>query len=95
MNAEDPNHAASAGAGPKTTGHAGQASPRERRAYQIVVEGHLDNQWAEWFEGLSISHVKDGTTVLSGPVPDQAALHGLLVKIRNLGLPLVSINQIE
>ena len=95
MDTVDPNHATRAGAGTETTGHAGQAAPGERRAYQIVVEGHLDSQWAEWFEGLSISHTQDGTTILAGPVPDQAALHGLLVKIRNLGLPLVSINQVE
>ena len=95
MDVGDPNHAVSAGAGTETTAHTGQAPPRERRAYQIVIEGHLGSQWSEWFEGLSISHVEDGTTVLAGPVPDQAALHGLLVKIRNLGLPLVSINQVE
>lgn len=67
----------------------------ESQVYQIRIKGHLNNSWSEWFEGLSMTHEEDGTTVLTGPVADQPALHGLLVKIRDLGLPLVSVNRIE
>jgi hypothetical protein len=63
--------------------------------YEIKVKGHLDNRWSEWFDGLAITHEEDGTTVLAGPVADQAALHGLLIKVRDLGLPLVSVNLSE
>ena len=64
----------------------------EHKVYQIRVKGHLDHSWSEWFEGLSMTHEEGGTTVLIGPIADQPALHGLLVKIRDLGLPLVSVN---
>lgn len=67
----------------------------EARGYALRVKGHLDTRWAGWFEGLSLSHMSDGTTVIHGPVTDQAALHGLLQKFRDLGLPLVSVTQIE
>ena len=67
----------------------------ESQVYQIRIKGHLNNSWSEWFEGLGMTHEEDGTTVLTGPVADQPALHGLLVKIRDLGLPLVSVNPIE
>jgi hypothetical protein len=60
--------------------------------YEIRVEGHLDTRWAAWFDGLALTHDGDGTTVIHGPVADQAALHGLLQKIRDLGLPLISVN---
>ena len=69
--------------------------PVEHKVYQIRVKGHLDNSWSEWFAGLSMTHEEDGTTVLTGPVTDQPALHGLLIKIRDLGLPLVSVNPVE
>jgi len=59
--------------------------------YEIRVEGHLDTRWAAWFDGLDLTHETDGTTVLHGPVVDQAALHGLLQKVRDLGVPLVSV----
>jgi hypothetical protein len=59
--------------------------------YQIRLIGHLDTRWSDWFDGLAISHEADGTTLLSGPVADQAALHGLLTKIGNLGLPLLAV----
>ena len=62
--------------------------------YEIRVKGHLDARWAAWFDGLAITHGSDGTTVIHGPVADQAALHGLLQKIRDLGLPLISVNHI-
>ena len=62
--------------------------------YEIRLKGHLDARWANWFEGISVTHASDGTTILSGPVVDQAALHGLLRKVRDLGLPLLSVVQI-
>ena len=63
--------------------------------YQIRIAGHLPPQWADWFEGLSVTLQPDGTTLLSGPLVDQAALYGLLKKVRDLGLPLISVNQIS
>lgn len=65
--------------------------PREPGQYAIRVAGHLDPRWATWFDGLTLTHRSDGTTVIDGPVVDQAALHGLLQKIRDLGLPLLSV----
>jgi hypothetical protein len=63
--------------------------------YHIQIQGHLAKEWAEWFEGLAVQCRADGTTILSGPVRDQAALHGLLIKVRDLGLTLVSVNQVQ
>ena len=63
--------------------------------YQIKIEGHLDSHWAEWFDGLSITLEADGQTLLTGPVPDQSALHGLIKKVRDLGMPLVSVNPVQ
>ena len=63
--------------------------------YQIRIKGHLDPQWTDWFEGLTITLEEDGDTLLTGPVVDQAALHGLLKKVRDLGMPLVSVNQVQ
>ena len=60
-------------------------------SYEIRVKGHLDPRWADWFDGLTLTQESDGTTVLSGSVVDQAALHGLLGKVRDLGLPLIAI----
>ena len=62
--------------------------------YEIRVAGHLSLQWMDWFEGLTITLDDDGNTLLTGPVTDQAALHGLLKKIRDLGLALLSVNQV-
>ena len=63
--------------------------------YEIRLTGHLGARWAEWFDGLTVSHEGDGTTVISCPVADQAALHGLLQRVRDLGLPLVSVTRVE
>ena len=65
------------------------------RIYQIRIEGQLGRQWTDWFDGLSITPGEDGTTLLTGPVTDQSALHGLLKKVRDLGAPLVSVNRME
>ena len=62
--------------------------------YKIIIEGHLSESWVEWFEGLSFEHTCDGTTILTGGIIDQAALHGLLKKIRDLGLTLLSVNRV-
>jgi hypothetical protein len=62
--------------------------------YEIRVKGVLGSRWAAWFEGLSVTNEADGTTAIHGPVIDQAALHGLLLKLRDLGIPLISLTQI-
>lgn len=63
--------------------------------YEIRLKGHLDQRWADWFEGLTISLEDNGETRITGPVADQAALHGLLKKVRDLGMDLLSVNRIE
>ena len=63
--------------------------------YQIVVKGHLASDWSEWFDGLAIAQTSTGETILSGPLADQSALHGVLIKVRDLGLPLLSLTRIE
>ena len=63
--------------------------------YEITVDGHLTHHWSIWFEGLTITPQENGYTILSGPVSDQAALHGILAKIRDLGLPLVSVTRLD
>ena len=74
--------------------HIDRPSSRPGR-YEIRLKGHLDSRWAAWFDGLSLTNENDGTTIICGPVADQAALHGLLQKVRDLGLPLVSVTQVE
>jgi len=63
--------------------------------YQIRIEGHLGPQWTEWFGGMTITPEDDGDTLLTGPVEDQAALHGLLRKVRDLGIPLISATRLK
>jgi hypothetical protein len=63
--------------------------------YEIRLTGHLDGRWTDWFDGLAVGHDSDGTTVISGQIVDQAALHGLLQRVRDLGLPLVSVTRIK
>jgi hypothetical protein len=63
--------------------------------YQIRIKGHLGRQWTEWFGGMAVTRVEDGETLLTGPVMDQAALHGLLKKIRDLGTPLISVTRVN
>ena len=70
--------------------------PAEQTAiYQFKVAGHLDPAWAVWFEELALTHEPDGCTALTGPLDDQAALHGVLIKIRDLGLALLSVQRME
>src|SRR4029434_10692949 len=63
--------------------------------YELRLKGHLDDKWADWFDGLTITRSDNGETLLRGPVVDQAALHVVLRKVRDLGLPLVSVNHID
>jgi hypothetical protein len=72
--------------------HAGPEYLDEFGRYDIRLKGHLDERWAEWFGGLTITLEEDGNTLLTGPLVDQAALHGLLKKVRDFGMPLVSVN---
>ncbi len=67
---------------------------RQPGIYQIKIKGHLGNQWSDWFEGLTITQDDEGNTLLTGPVVDDAALHGLLKKVRDLGMELFSVNRV-
>ncbi|PKN97331.1 MAG: hypothetical protein CVU42_16470 [Chloroflexi bacterium HGW-Chloroflexi-4] len=75
--------------------HTSPQDHHEPGVYEIRIKGHLDNKWTDWFEGLTITLEDNGDTLLTGPVVDQAALHGLLKKVRNLGMPLVSVSPVE
>jgi hypothetical protein len=77
------------------TPHASTGDRREAGRYEIRLTGHLDARWAARFDGLAILHEADGTTVLSGEVADQSALHGLLQRVRDLGIPLISVTPSE
>ena len=72
-----------------------KCDPGGTMIYQIRVKGHLGPQWTEWFEGMAVTREENGDTLLTGPVVDQAALHGLLKKVRDLGLPLLSVIRVE
>ena len=78
-----------------TERHTSRGDRPEAGRYEIRLAGHLDARWAAWFDGLTVSHEVDGTTLISGPIVDQAALHGLLRRVRDLGLPLVSVTRDE
>ena len=69
--------------------------PGRQPVYEIRIKGHLGPQWAEWFEGLAITPEANGDTLLTGPVIDQAALHGLLRRVRDLGVTLLSVTRVE
>jgi hypothetical protein len=62
--------------------------------YEIRVKGHLDQRWSEWFDGLLLTNLDNGEAMLSGDIVDQAALHGVLIKVRDLGLPLVAVRRV-
>jgi len=68
--------------------------PQQRMIYQIRIQGHLGSEWTDWFEGLSITLQDNGETLLTGSVVDQAGLYGLLRKVRDLGMPLLSVNRV-
>jgi hypothetical protein len=72
-----------------------KTDPSQPIVYQIRLKGHLGPQWTDWFGGLTITLEEDGDTLLTGPVVDQAALHGLLKKVRDLGMPLLSVNRVQ
>ena len=72
-----------------------KTDPSQAMVYQIRIKGHLGRQWTDWFGGLTITLEDNGDTLLTGPVVDDAALHGLLKKVRDLGMPLLSVNRVE
>jgi hypothetical protein len=78
-----------------TAAHAPTDDQHGAGQYEIRLKGHLDARWSTWFDGMRFTHASDGTTIISGPVADQAALHGLLSKVRDLGLPLLSVVHVE
>jgi hypothetical protein len=78
-----------------TETHPSTQDPYKPERYEIRIKGHLDDQWADWFGGLSIRLEENGSTLLSGPVVDQSALYGLLKKVRDLGMTLVSVNPVQ
>jgi hypothetical protein len=69
--------------------------PGKPTVYKIRIKGHLGPEWSDWFEGLTITLEEDGNTLLTGSVIDQAALHGLLKKVRDMGIPLISVSPLE
>jgi hypothetical protein len=75
--------------------HASTDRSHQAGRYEIRIAGHLDDRWAAWFDGLTLTRQDDGTTTIHGPVVDQAALHGLIQKVRDTGLPLVSVTQLD
>ena len=72
-----------------------EIDPGQPLVYQIRIKGHLGREWTDWFEGLTLTLEDNGDTLLTGPVVDQAALHGVLRKVRDVGVPLLSVNHVE
>ncbi len=72
-----------------------KTDPGEPMIYQIRIEGHLGRQWSDWFEGLTLTLEDNGDTLLTGMVVDQSALHGLIKKVRDLGMPLIAVNRVS
>ena len=72
-----------------------EMDPGQPMVYQIRIKGHLGREWTDWFDGLTIRLTDNGETLLTGPVVDQAALHGLLRKVRDLGMPLISVTRVR
>ena len=72
-----------------------QTDPDQPVVHQIRIKGHLGPEWTEWFEGMAVTREENGDTLLTGPVVDQAALHGLIKKVRDLGLPLLSVKRAD
>ena len=72
-----------------------KSDPDQPMVYQIRIKGHLGHPWADWFDGLTMTLEDNGITLFAGPVVDQAALHGLLKKVRDLGMPLLSVSQVQ
>lgn len=75
--------------------HAPGRAADQPKVYQIRIKGHLGQRWMNWFEGLTIILDEDGNTLLAGPVIDQSALHGILKKVRDLGMPLLSVHSVD
>ncbi len=75
--------------------HASAEDHDESGLYEIRLKGHLDDRWGAWFGGLTLTREDNGETLLTGPVVDQAALHGLLRKVRDLGMPLISVMRVQ
>ena len=75
--------------------HTSASHSHDHGRYEIRVKGHLAPRWAAWFDGMSLTNESDGTTSIRGPVTDQAALHGLLQRLRDTGLPLISVTQLD
>lgn len=78
-----------------TEEHNPKTDPTQPLVYEIRIKGHLGSQWEDWFEGMSVALEENGETVLTGPVVDQSALYGLVKKVRDLGLTLISVNQLD
>lgn len=74
---------------------ASRPKARQPSVYEIRIKGHLSDRWADWFEGMAITTEPDGHTLLTGPIRDDAALHGLLKRVRDIGMPLISVNRIK
>lgn len=83
------------GVGAMSDEHQDKPESNQPLVYEIRIRGQLDDKWTDWFEGLTVTLPENGDTLLTGPVADQAALHGLLKKVRDLGMPLVSVIRID